>query len=116
MSYEGSKWQYAGVNEYCDKNKTIHKYNDYGFKVTENVFKMTPGYKKYLANKNAYEEYKDFQILKNKIEYQMKHYGEADEYDIAELLKMAQRLFPNGGAFYQHLFTTDGLQPIIHHK
>lgn len=99
MSYSGKKWRYAGESEYCDSNKQIHRYNDLGFRTTERKFVMTMQYKIYLANKRAEEEYMDYVKLKNKLEYQQKHYGAADEYDIAEFLRLTEKLFPHGGAF-----------------
>ena len=116
MGYEGHKWRYVGENEYCNSAKTIHRYNDLGIRQSEKRFAMTEAYKKYLENKDKQEDYQEFVQLKHKLEYQQKHYGAADELDIAAFVKLAQRLFPNGGAFYKPLFAEGAFNPIVEVK
>ena len=54
---------------------------------------MTRAYKKYLEEKAQKEKAFELQVLKNKLEYQKKTYGEVDEYDYNEYIRLVQQSY-----------------------
>ena len=79
---------YNGKKFYC-KGEVSYK-DEWGNTRTKPNFIMTRGYKKFLREKREHEEHMEIVILKHKIEYQLKTYGEVDEYDLAEYMKLIQ--------------------------
>ena len=79
MSYTGKKWFCAGEEQVLDKEVWWEdKY------ITKPTFKMTLNYKKYLREKAEREKAEKLMMLKDKLEYQYKTYGEVDELDFRE--------------------------------
>ena len=71
---------YTGSKFYCTGITT--KYDMWCNPQEVKNFAMTRGYKAYLRDKQVYEDYMRLCTLKDKIEYQVKTYGEADELDV----------------------------------
>ena len=81
MTYNGKKFYCKGEISYKDEWGAIR---------TKPNFIMTRAYKKFLREKREHEEHMEIVILKHKIEYQLKTYGEVDEYDLAEYMRAIQ--------------------------
>ena len=79
--FEGHKWYYDGSKKV--RNDEVWWTTEYK-EVPE--YKMTRSYKAWLANKKAKEQKTELEVLKHKLEYQMKTYGEVDEVDFQEYL------------------------------
>ena len=83
--YTKSKFRDSGITETY--------YDEVGFKRERTVFIMTRGYKKYLQEKAEKEKQFEMTVLKNKLEYQKKHYGEVDKYDYNEYVRLVQQSY-----------------------
>ena len=70
--FVGIKWRCVGSHTEYDIWENAKEVND---------FRMTPHYLEYLKQKQEEKELKELMILKNKLEYQYKTYGEVDELD-----------------------------------
>lgn len=97
--YEGIKWHCTGSG--LIKNPEVWWEDDYSkngkFVMTEKYkksldnievaeFVMTRGYKNFLKEKRKKEKEQELSILKSKLEYQYKKYGEVDDIDFHEYL------------------------------
>lgn len=79
--FEGHKWYYDGSKKV--RNDEVWWTTEYK-EVPE--YKMTRSYKAWLANKKAKEQKTELEVLKHKLEYQMKTYGEVDDIDFQEYI------------------------------
>lgn len=70
--FVGSKWRCVGSHT---------EYDIWGNSKKVAEFRMTSSYLRYLKQKQEEKELKELMILKNKLEYQYKTYGEVDELD-----------------------------------
>lgn len=80
-NFKGHKWYYDGSKKV--RNDEVWWATEYK-EVPE--YKMTRSYKAWLANKKSKEQKTELEVLKHKLEYQMKTYGEVDEIDFQEYL------------------------------
>ena len=83
-NYNKSKFRACGTTTYKDEWGTVHE---------KTKFCMTRAYKKYLEEKAQKEKAFELQVLKNKLEYQKKTYGEVDEYDYNEYIRLVQQSY-----------------------
>lgn len=79
--FTGSKYFCTGEISVQDKSWPICDEVRY---VTKATFVVTKSYKKYLDAKRKFEQQEELRILKQKLEYQYKTYGEIDEIDFQE--------------------------------
>ena len=79
--------------KFRDSGVTETYYDEIGFKRERPIFYMTLAYKKYLREKAEKEKQFEITVLKNKLEYQMKHYGEVDKYDYNEYVRLVQQSY-----------------------
>ena len=77
--FQGKKWRCVDVK--LVKNQEVWWNDEY---IEKKEFAMTRAYSKYLKEKRNKENLEDLQILKSKLEYQMKTYGEVDKIDFLE--------------------------------
>lgn len=80
QGYAGKKWRCAGTKLVLDKEiwwDTVY--------VEVPEFRMTKGYLNYLKAKREQELKDRIMCLKEKLEHQLKTYGEIDELDFQEL-------------------------------
>jgi oligoribonuclease NrnB/cAMP/cGMP phosphodiesterase (DHH superfamily) len=82
-NYEGKKFYIS--NSKMVKNYDIWQYDDYKEKKD---FQMTRGYKEYLREKKRKEREEYLVCLRDKLNYQMKKYGEVDELDYQEFIRL----------------------------
>lgn len=82
-NYEGKKFYLSGIKKV--KNYNIWQYDEC---VDKKEFKMTKGYKEYLAEKKRKEREEYIVVLRDKLNYQMKKYGEVDELDYQEFVRL----------------------------
>lgn len=54
-------------------------------------FEMTPKYRQYLHDKREYEREYRLKVMREKLEYQMRTYGEVDEIDFNEYVNELNR-------------------------
>ena len=83
MDYQGKKFHYVGSHEEWRYSPDAN-----GFEKKEvKDFELSWGYKKYLQEKREREKKEKIMILRSKLEYQMKKYGEVDELDYQEFIR-----------------------------
>ena len=64
---------------------------DEKYKIERN-FQMTKGYSKYLHDKRIEEHEHNLKVMRHKLEYQMKIYGEVDQIDYQEFIYELNRV------------------------
>lgn len=74
--------QYQGQKFYC-KGSYSKPTDDYwsNERIEIRQYAMTKTYRKYLAEKRLNDLKNDIMVLKNKLEWQYKHYGSVDDLD-----------------------------------
>lgn len=77
--FEGKKWRCIDVK--LVRNEDVWWRDEY---LERKEFAMTSTYSKYLKEKRKQEKLKYLEILKSKLNYQMKTYGEVDQIDFLE--------------------------------
>lgn len=77
------------TNERMVRNEQVWWTDEYEEKVD---FQITSTYKAYLRKKRAQERETAIQVLKHKLEYQMREYGEVDPIDFGEFMAYVQGL------------------------
>lgn len=82
-NYQGKKFYLSGIKKV--KNYDIWQYDEYQEK---KEFKMTKNYREYLAEKRRKEKEEYIMCLRDKLNYQMKKYGEVDELDYQEFIRL----------------------------
>ena len=80
--------KFTGKKFYCDqellkRDESVWWEEQY---VTKKVFRMTTTYRDYLKEKRKKEKEDELRILRAKLEYQYKTYGEVDPIDYAEFM------------------------------
>lgn len=70
--FVGSKWRCVGSHT---------EYDIWGYAKEVSDFRMTSSYLKYLKQKQEEKELNELKVLKNKLDYQYKTYGEVDDLD-----------------------------------
>ena len=87
--YEGSKYRVDFT--YIELDKKTY-YEDLREEYVEKAhFVMTKSYKKYLYDRRKTLDEFDLEVLKSKLEYQMKTYGQVDDIDFQEYLYLAKK-------------------------
>lgn len=70
--FDGKKWRCVGERV---------KVDSWGYTTIVPEFQMTRSYRQYLVEAQKQKEYNEFIVLKNKLDYEYKTYGEVDEMD-----------------------------------
>ena len=87
--YEGSKYRVDST--YIELDKKTY-YEDLREEYVEKAhFVMTKGYKKDLYDRRKTLDEFNLEVLKSKLEYQMKTYGQVDDIDFQEYLYLAKK-------------------------
>ena len=81
MGYNGKKFYCSGSR--MVRNEEVWWANEY---TEKKEFTMTFGYRKYLKEKRKKELQEELMVLRSKLEYQMKKYGQVDEIDFQEYM------------------------------
>lgn len=86
--FQGKKW-------YCSSVKLVKNENAWWKEEYKEVkeYRMTGDYRKYLQEKKKKEFEEELRVLKNKLEYQKKTYGEVDEIDFQEYQAKIRRYY-----------------------
>lgn len=79
MEFTGKKWRCTGTIK--ERNSAVWWTDDY---IEKPQFKMTRSYATYLREKRKAEIAHDLDILKHKLEYQQRTYGNVDDIDFQE--------------------------------
>lgn len=77
------KYRYVGDTEY---------YDCWGYKQVKKEFIPTKQYMEYLKQKQLEKELFELKVMKEKLEYQYKTYGEVDKLDFDNYIRKAQSL------------------------
>ena len=83
---------YNGKKFYCSKvtrvrNEAVWWAEEY---VEKKEFAMTDSYRKWLHEKAKKERQEELMVMRSKLEYQMKTYGQVDEIDFQEYMAKVQ--------------------------
>lgn len=85
-NFEGKKWRC--VKSEMVRDESVWWADEY---IEKNTFAMTRQYAKYLAEKRKLEAQEYLKVLKSKLEYQYKMFGEVDDVDFKEYLYMTDK-------------------------
>lgn len=80
--WNGRKFDYKG-------SKITH--DEWGHEVEKPIWEMNEYYKYYLARKRRLEHQNRLEQMKEKLEYQMRKYGEVDPIDLQEYVAECQK-------------------------
>lgn len=78
--FEGKKW-------FCP-NEYTEVVDCFGYVTKKPVFRMTSAYRAYLAEKEAAKQAHELRVLKSKLDYQFETYGEVDEVDYNQYVRL----------------------------
>lgn len=84
-----NKSKYRLVDEKVVRDEEVWWAEEYKIK---KYFAMTKGYSKYLHNKRIEEHEHNLKVMRHKLEYQMKIYGEVDPIDYQQFVYELNRV------------------------